>query len=88
MSTQYSTCSRGCHSGDSPSSTAGTGSCDQTLSSSWIMPPPVSRFYSGATVSVIVASMRSPGGTVTRPCAAGSAMWIALLTWLTGSTQK
>ena len=30
----------------------------------------------------------SPGATVRRRCAAGSAMWMAFETWLTGSTQK
>ena len=41
-----------------------------------------------AMSSRIAASSVSPGASATRPCAAGSAMWIALLTWLTGSTQK
>ena len=41
-----------------------------------------------ATSSRIAASSVAPGASATRPCAAGSAMWIALLTWLTGSTQK
>ena len=40
------------------------------------------------TSSAIQASKLSPGCSVRNPCAAGSLMWIALLTWLTGSTQK
>jgi N-acyl-phosphatidylethanolamine-hydrolysing phospholipase D len=43
---------------------------------------------STATSSLSQASSVAPGASATRPCAAGSAMWIALLTWLTGSTQK
>ena len=43
---------------------------------------------STATSSFIQASSVAPGASATRPCVAGSAMWIALLTWLTGSTQK
>ena len=41
-----------------------------------------------ATSSFIEASKVSPGAKVRRPCAAGSAMWIAFDTWLTCSTQK
>ena len=38
--------------------------------------------------SRIDASIVAPGCKATMPWAAGSAMWMALLTWLTGSTQK
>ena len=46
------------------------------------------RARSRATSSFIAASVDSPGARLRRPWLAGSAMWIALLTWLTGSTQK
>ena len=40
------------------------------------------------TSSFIQASACSPGISVRSPCCAGSAMWMALLTCVTGSTQK
>src|SRR5690606_7069557 len=44
--------------------------------------------HTTAMSSCIQPRALSPGATLTRPWASGSAMWMALLTWLTGSTQK
>jgi hypothetical protein len=46
------------------------------------------RTHAAATSIFIHASIVSAAPSDTRPCAAGSAMWMALLTWLTGSMQK
>ena len=46
------------------------------------------RHHSTAMSSFIEASKVSPGARLRSPWAAGSAMWIAFETWLTGSTQK
>jgi len=48
----------------------------------------VGRLHSTVTSRRIAASVVSPAATLRNPCAAGSAMWIAFETWLTGSTQK
>jgi hypothetical protein len=76
MSHQYSAASSGCQKGDSPSSEGATGSAVQQVG---VMPPLTSIF--------IQASIVACGASARRPCAVGSDMWMALGTWLTGSTQ-
>ena len=79
MSQYQSTCCCGCQTGLSPSQ-RGLVDGDANLGRAHLRATPTS--------SRIQASSIAPGASATRPCAAGSAMWMALLTWLTGSTQK